>query len=107
MFPDMIVHGFEKTTTKILRALLEDDAVHGIIFISFARSAGENFLPHVEIIKEHKKKPVFFSLIGIKEEVEGNRAFLEAHGIPFYLFPEMGIRAFANMWRYAEILRQS
>jgi acyl-CoA synthetase (NDP forming) len=104
MFPDMIAHGFEKTTTKILRALLEDDGVHGIVFISFARTVSEDFLPHVEIIHEHKNKPVFFSLIGIKEEVEANRAFLEGNGIPFYLFPEMGIRVFANMWRYAAML---
>jgi len=107
MFPDMIAHGFEKTTTKILRALLEDEGVHGIIFISFARSTGEDFLPHVEIIHECKKKPVFFSLIGIQEEVEANRAFLEGHGIPFYLFPEMGIRVFANMWRYAAMLEHA
>ena len=105
MFPDMIVHGFEKTTTKILRTLLEDDGVHGVIFISFARQASENFLPHVEIIHEHKKKPVFFSLIGVKEDVEANRAFLERNGIPFYLFPEMGIRVFANMWRYAALIQ--
>jgi len=101
MFPDMIVHGFEKTTTKILRALLEDDGVHGIVFISFARPRAEDFLPHLEIIQKHNKKPVFFSLIGMKEDVESNRAFLEANGIPFYLFPEMAVRVFACMWHHA------
>ena len=31
IFPDMMTQGFKKTTTEILRALLEDDGVHGII----------------------------------------------------------------------------
>ncbi len=104
MFPDMMVHGFEKTTTEILRALMKDGDVHGIVFISFARPDAESFLPHVEIIEEHKRaKPVFFSLMGTKEDVDADREFLEKHGIPFYLFPEMAIRVFSHMWHYARI----
>jgi acyl-CoA synthetase (NDP forming) len=108
MFPDMMAHGFEKTTTGILRALMEDEDVDGIVFISFARPKGESFCPHVEIIEEHRRaKPVFFSLIGAKEDVEANREFLEKHGIPFYLFPEMAIRVFTHMWQYARRSRSA
>jgi len=107
MFPDMMVHGFEKTTTEILHALLRDTGVHGIVFISFARSRGESFLPLIEVIKEYAKKPVFFSLLGTREDVEENRAFLGQHGIPFYLFPEMAVRVFAHMCRYARRVRES
>jgi acyl-CoA synthetase (NDP forming) len=46
-------------------------------------------------------KPVFFSLLGSKEDVESCRAFLEGHQMPFFLFPEMGVRVMAHMWRYA------
>jgi acyl-CoA synthetase (NDP forming) len=101
MFPDMMVHGFEKTTTEIFHALLRDNGVHGIVFITFARSKGESFLPLIKVVKEYANKPVFFSLLGTREDVEENRAFLEKHGIPFYLFPEMAVRVFAHMWRYA------
>jgi acetyltransferase len=107
MFPDMMTHGFKKTTTQILRALLMDKEVHGIVFISFARSEGESFLPLVEIIKETGDKPVFFSLLGTREDVEADRAFLEQHGIPFYPFPETAVRVFARMWRYARHLMTS
>jgi len=101
MFPDMMVHGFEKTATEIFHALLRDNGVHGIVFITFARSRGESFLPLIEVVKEYANKPDFFSLVGTREDVEENRAFLEKHGIPFYLFPEMAVRVFAHMWRYA------
>ncbi|MBI5549984.1 MAG: CoA-binding protein, partial [Desulfobacterales bacterium] len=35
-YPDMNVHGFEKTSLSILEALFDDDGVDGILFISFA-----------------------------------------------------------------------
>ena len=101
IFPDMMVHGFEKTATEILNALLEDDGVHGILFISFALFGPDPYRPLVEMIRERLTKPVFFSLLGTLEDVEACRAFLEDNGIPFYLFPEMAVRVFAHMRRYA------
>ncbi len=106
IFPDIMAHGFEKTATEILRALLEDDGVHGIIFISFATFGADPYRPLVEVIQERLSKPVFFSLLGSKENVEACRAFLEEHRIPFYLFPEMAVRVFAHMWRYARRVRR-
>ncbi|MFO7971447.1 MAG: hypothetical protein R6U40_06830, partial [Desulfobacterales bacterium] len=103
MFPDMSAGGFEKTTTRILSSLLEDDGVDGIVFISFGFPESEEFRPLMEIIKNYNKKPVFFSLLGPREEVEANQEFIEAHGVPFYLFPESAIRVFSNMRRYAMI----
>ena len=51
MFPDMMVHGFEKTAKEILNALLEDDGVHGILFISFALFGPDPYRPLVEMIR--------------------------------------------------------
>jgi acyl-CoA synthetase (NDP forming) len=107
IFPDMMVHGFEKTATKILSALLEDDGVHAIIFISFALFGADIYLPLLEVIQERLTKPVFFSLLGAKDELESCRALLEENRIPFYPFPEMAIRVFANMWRYARSVGRS
>ncbi len=106
IFPDIMAHGFEKTATEILRALLEDDGVHGIIFISFATFGADPYRPLVEVIQQRLSKPVFFSLLGSRENVEVCRAFLEEHRIPFYLFPEMAVRVFAHMWRYARRVRR-
>lgn len=103
MFPDMSARGFEKTTTRILKSLLEDEGVDGIVFISFGFPANKDFQPLMEIIKRYNKKPVFFSLLGPREEVEANKEFIEAHGVPFYLFPETAIRVFSNMRSYAAI----
>jgi acyl-CoA synthetase (NDP forming) len=105
IFPDMMAHGFEKTGREVLLALLEDGDVHGIFFISFATPTMEPYLPLVEEIRERRSKPVFFSLLGIREDVEACRSFLEDNGIPFNLFPEMSVQVFSNMWRYARTAR--
>jgi len=106
VFPDMMAHGFKRTATEILRALLDDHGVHGIIFISSAAFGANPFRPLVEVIHERLTKPVFFSLLGARENVEACRALLEEHRIPFYLFPEMAVRVFANMRRYARTVRR-
>ncbi len=104
IFPDMMVHGFEKTMTRILKALLMDDGVHGVIFISFALFGSDIYRPMVEMIHEYHTKPVFFSLLGDREEVQATGDFFLNHKIPYYLFPEMGIRVMAHMWRYAKFI---
>ena len=107
IFPDMIAHGFEKTSGEILGALLEDEGVHGVFFISFATPEVEPYRPLVEVIRARPTKPVFFSLMGIREDIETCRAFLEESGIPFCLFPEMAVRVFCHMWRYAQTVNRS
>ncbi len=103
IFPDMMVHGFEKTSTAILRALLADDGVDGIIFITFATPNVEPYRPLVEVLRENLRKPVFFSLIGEKMDMEICQVFLEKNRIPMFLLPEMGVKVFSLMWRYARI----
>jgi len=106
IYPDMMVHGFERITKEIIRALLKDDGVHGIFVISFTVNGPEPYEPMVEIIKEDLTKPVFFSLFGAKQDVAGCQEFLEQRGIPFYLFPETGVRVFARMRRYARTIER-
>jgi len=101
IFPDMLAHGYEKTTTAILQALLEDNEVDGIIFISFANSGPEPYQPVVDLIQKGCSKPLFFSLLGAKKDIEVSRGFLEENRIPCYDFPEMAVRVFARMWKYA------
>jgi len=81
--------------------------VHGIFVISFGIYGPEPYRPMVEIIKENLTKPVFFSLFGAKEEVAGCQEFLEEKGMPFYLFPETGVRVFARMRRYARMIENA
>lgn len=103
LYPDMNTHGFEKTTIEVLKALLEDDGVHGIIFVSFAMFGVEQYLPLVELLEKHRNKPVFFSILGEKECLRGCVELMRGHRIPVYLFPETAVRVFANMRRYAKI----
>lgn len=103
IYPDMNVHGFEKISTEILSALLDDEGVHGIIFICFATPTTDPYKPVVELVRERKNKPVFFSLLGDRNSVETSRAFFEESELPVCLFPEMAVRAFANMRRYARV----
>ncbi len=107
IYPDMNVHGFEKTTTEILKALLDDDQVHGIIFIGFALGSGRSmYRPLIEIIKERPNKPVFFSVLGKGDEVKESTEYLLEQQLPVYLFPETGVWVFSQMRRYARTLEQ-
>jgi len=106
IYPDMNIHGFEKTVSEILLALLADEGVDGVIFISFAVMGAEPYRPLVKLVQENLTKPVFFSVIGRTNDVEECRAYLEHERIPFYLFPEMGVRAFANMYRYVKTIKR-
>ena len=99
----MMVHGFEKISVETVKALLEDDGVHGIFFISFAIDGNEQYRAVVDLIQERRTKPVFFSLLGRKEDVESCKQLIEANRIPFYLFPDTGVRVLAHMRRYALI----
>jgi acyl-CoA synthetase (NDP forming) len=103
LFPDMLSHGFEKTAMEVLQALLEDDGVDGIIFISFAIFGAEPYRPIVEFIQGRCVKPVFFSLLGTKKDIEASRSFLEEHHIPCLDFPEMAVRVLARMRKYARM----
>jgi acetyltransferase len=106
-FPDMLFHGFERTSTEILKALLEDDGVDGIICISFADSEPNIYEPMVDLLRKQPPKPVFFSLLGPKEDMETCQSLLEGNHIPCYDFPEYAVRVFAHMWRYNRMRRKS
>jgi acyl-CoA synthetase (NDP forming) len=104
IYPDMMAYGFEKTCTEILGALIEDEGVHGILFIAFAISGAAPFRPLVDVIEARRSKPVFFSLLGTAPDLEASRTFLRQHGIPFYLFPETAVHVFSHMLRYARLV---
>ncbi len=103
LFPDMLSHGFEKTAMQVLQALLEDDGVDAIIFISFAIFGAEPYRPIVDLLQGRCTKPVFFSLLGTKKDIEVSRSFLEEHHIPCLDFPEMAVRVLARMRKYARM----
>lgn len=100
-YPDMAVHGFDRTMITILEALMEDPNVHGIISISFANAGAELYHPIVEALQGKCTKPLFFSLLGNKRDFQECQTYLEESGFPCYDMPEMAVRVFARMWRYA------
>jgi acyl-CoA synthetase (NDP forming) len=102
LFPDMLVHGFEKTSLEILNALLNDKGVHGIIFISFANFGEQPYRPIVEALQGRVTKPLFFSLLGTQKDMEASQTFLEENGFPCFDLPEMAVRVFARMWKYSK-----
>jgi acyl-CoA synthetase (NDP forming) len=107
LFPDWLAHGFEKTSTEILRALLEDDGVDGIIFISFADAGPEILKPMADLLQGPRSKPVFFSFLGARKDMEVCQNFLEGSRLPCFDFPETAVRVFAHMWRYAQARKKA
>lgn len=102
IFPDMMVHGFEKISTDILKALFNDENVHGIVFISFAVLGHEPFHPLSEFINTNRSKPVFVSLLGSKEDMRSASDYLLKQKIPCVSYPETAIQAFSHMWNYSK-----
>lgn len=105
LFPDMMTHGFEKTSCEILKALLDDEGVQGIVFIGFAMLSEEMFRPMAEVIRENPSKPVFVSLLGSREDVAVTEDFLRMERIPVVPFPEVAVQVLARMWRYVQMNR--
>jgi acetate---CoA ligase (ADP-forming) len=108
IFPDMNAHGLEKTSVEILKALMDDGDVHGVVFIAYAQPGSQAgaqpyqpYVPIVEALKERNDKPVFFSLLGEKSDLLNTQTFLDESGFPCYDFPEMAVRVFSRMWAYA------
>jgi acyl-CoA synthetase (NDP forming) len=100
-YPDMNVHGFEKTSLTILEALFDDDGVDGIFFISFAAYGADMLQPLAQVIRDKANKPVFVSLLGDPGQERLCRAYLMEQQIPIFDYPETGIEVFARMWQYA------
>jgi acetate---CoA ligase (ADP-forming) len=100
-YPDMNVHGFEKTSLSILEALFYADGVDGIFFISFAAYGAEMLQPLAQVIRDKANKPVFVSLLGDPGQERLCRAYLMEQQVPIFDYPETGIEVFARMWQYA------
>jgi acyl-CoA synthetase (NDP forming) len=101
IFPDWLTHGYEKTTSEIIKALLDDDGVDGVVFISFADENPEVYQPMLDIVGADRRKPVFVSLLGDGKDKETCERFLDAGGLPCYDFPEQAVHVFARMRQYA------
>lgn len=106
-YPDMNVHGFEKTSLSILETLFDDDGVDGIFFISFASYGADQLQPLAKLIRETANKPVFVSLLGDPTQQSVCRSFLMEQEVPIYDYPETGIEVFARMWQYARHVANS
>lgn len=101
IFPDWLAHGFEKTTSEIVGALLDDKGVDGIIFISAPEKNPAIYQPLADVVAANRSKPVFVALLGDKDDKRDCEALLEAGGITCFDFPEQAVRVFARMRRYA------
>jgi acyl-CoA synthetase (NDP forming) len=103
IYPDWMAHGYEKTMSEILKALLDDQDVDGIVFISFADANPEVYQPMVDILRTDRRKPVFLSLLGHSKDREACQRFMDENCLPCYDFPEYAVRVFAHMRQYARI----
>ncbi|PKN20853.1 MAG: hypothetical protein CVU71_03485 [Deltaproteobacteria bacterium HGW-Deltaproteobacteria-6] len=106
IFPDWQAHGYEKTTTEVVGALLDDDGVDGVIFISFADQNPEVYQPMIDLLKNDRRKPVFVCLLGDSKDKEACERFLDTNGLPCYDFPEYAVHVFARMRQYARIMER-
>jgi len=102
IFPDMLLNGFEKTNEEILLALLEDPGVHGIAYLGFPWGV-DRYRTGVDAIQKNRTKPVLFSILGARNEMEQFGDFMDDNMIPSYYSPETAMKVLSNMRRYARI----
>lgn len=101
IFPDWLTSGYEKTATEVLRALLDDAGVDGVVFISFAEKNPDVYVSLANVVKSDGRKPVFVSLLGDAADKTLCERVLNAGGVPCFDYPEQAVRVFARMRRYA------
>lgn len=101
IFPDWLTHGYEKTITEVIKALLEDPGVDGIVFISFAEKNPNVYQSLIDVVQPHRRKPVFVSLLGDSVDKAACEHLLDSGGLPCYDLPEQAVRVFACMRQYA------
>jgi len=88
-----------------IRAVLEDDNVHGAIILLTPQKMTD-VLETAQIVPKVNKgihKPILCSFMGFVDVSEGVR-YLQENGIPNYTFPEAAVRAFASMVRFNQLL---
>jgi len=105
IFPDWLTHGYEKTITEVVKALLDDRGVDGIVFISFAEANPEVYQSLVNVVQADRRKPVFVSLLGDSLDKAACERLLDAGGLPCFDFPEQAVRVFARMRQYAKRIK--
>ena len=103
IFPDWLAHGYEKTMTEVVKALLDDQGVDGIVFISFAEPNPEVYQSLIDVVQSDRRKPVFASLLGDNRDKAACEHLLDSGGLPCFDFPEQAVRVFARMRQYAKI----
>ena len=82
LFPDMLAHGFEKTSLEVLNALLDDSGVDGIIFISFANFGEQPYRPIVEGLEGRVISRYFSPSWGQRRTSKERRPFWRNEAIP-------------------------
>ena len=102
IFPDWLTCGYEKTITEVVKALLDDRGVDGIVFISFAEENAKVYQSLIDTVQADRRKPVFVSLLGDSKDKAACEHLLDSGGLPCYDLPEQAVRVFARMRHYAE-----
>jgi len=92
IYPDMAVHGVDRTMNTILSALMDDRNVHGIIAISFANEGAQVYHPVVEALKGKVTKPLFLASWGVKTTFWPLRAIWKKMGSPVTICPKWRCR---------------
>ncbi len=105
--PSAPIHGCTHPFKISLKALIEDEAVDGILIIMpVAFSSNLLFIPDFSQIADIAKaspKPIVANLLGPEAALKDTARLLEENGIPVYPSPERAVRALSAVYRYSQI----
>ncbi|SDE05246.1 acetate--CoA ligase family protein [Sporomusa acidovorans] len=109
---DMTASVTEKMHADVLKLLMQDDDIDGIIFMTtppgFIKDEGlaEAILEGYNSVPQAKKKPLL-SVMLAGNAVAKCRTILEENGLPTFEYPDDAARVMVNMIRYSAYRRQN
>jgi len=101
---DIMGDAKEDRYASVLKCVLEDKNVDGVIVICAPITAVQNITSVIaDIASQYKKKPVITCVMGLTDISESLK-ILDEKNIPHYKFPETAAMAMANMFDYTKWL---
>jgi len=105
-----LLHGYQKLYKLVLESFLADPNVDGIFCVIWSpKLEGLEAFNPVEIIRkasgEFKSKPILCWVFGPYKEIRITELEKDAKMVS-YPTPERAMRAFANLWKYSQIVQR-
>ncbi|MEM1593941.1 MAG: acyl-CoA synthetase (NDP forming), partial [Archaeoglobaceae archaeon] len=101
IWPMVEYHGMEKPYNVAIEAMLSDENVDSLVVAVWASVFMKGFIPDYEKLRKYKK-PIYFVLEGVREEVFALKTEYEANNFPVYPNAIVAIEVLGKVTRFTK-----